>query len=133
MKKPLLFIYSIFVLLGLLSSCEGNEAESSSCPVIVGQWEWKKSIGAFGGPTITPDSLGITKTLIIDETTFTELINDTLQLMTSYKCVPITNSHFTLESVRLGTGESYVPMVYNDTLELGDIFMSGSKDIYWRK
>jgi len=132
MKNALVCLYVISALSGTLSSCGGNETESYTCPNIVGEWEWKKFVGGFGNPDITPDSLGITKTLIIDDAYITVLINDTLQYSTTYKCELISNSHYSLQSIELGTGETYIPYIYNDTLELG-IILSGQKDIYWRK
>jgi hypothetical protein len=132
MKNSMLFILLICFHIGTLSSCEESEAVSSPCPDISGEWEWIKFVSGFGGPTITPDSLGITKTLIITDSLFSILINDTLETSSTYKCNPIQNSHFTLLSVKLGTGEIYVPAIHNDTLILSDV-SGGDKDYYWRK
>lgn len=132
MQYSLILFFTFCILLGMMSSCEENEVVTYSCPDISGEWEWKKFVGGFGGPTITPESLGKTKSLIITDTSFTIFINDTLRSSTAYKCNPISNSHFTLLTIRLGSGEIYVPAIQSDTLVLSDV-SGGDKDFYWRK
>jgi hypothetical protein len=52
---------------------------------IKGEWEWVHSIGGGWGEQMTPASLGITKTLIIDDSIYTEIINDSITLQVPYE------------------------------------------------
>ena len=55
---------------------------------LIGDWEWVKSVGGIGGNTITPESVGYTKTIHFpNDSVYVEDRNDTTILETKYSCV----------------------------------------------
>ncbi len=67
----------------LLTACHKN----NGCPApegLQGTWIWEKSVGGFGGWTITPDSTGTTRRLEIDDFFYREFENDSLVFESQY-------------------------------------------------
>ena len=72
---------STIVLLFAIASCD----EDCTVPTtVIGEWTWVKSVGGFAGHTITPESEGYTKKLVIDDHFYTEYINDSIDFKTQY-------------------------------------------------
>jgi|GEM_PF-5312126 len=132
MKNSLLLVLLISALFGTLSSCEKNDPDQNLKDLLVGEWEWIKYDPGLGGEIITPDSLGITKSLLIDETTYSVFINDTLQSSSPYTIGHGANSHFSWDEIRLSSGEIYVFQVGATSLKLSPLFPFDS-DCYERK
>lgn len=74
-------ILSIFVVFFAIASCD----EDCSAPAtVIGEWTWAKSVGGFAGHTLTPESEGYTKKLVIDDHFYTEYIDDSIDFNTQY-------------------------------------------------
>ncbi len=74
-------ILSIFVVVVAIASCD----EDCTVPTtVIGEWTWVKSVGGFAGHTITPESEGYTKQLVIDDHFYTEYIDDSIDFNTQY-------------------------------------------------
>ena len=74
-------ILSIFVVVVAMTSCD----EDCTVPTtVIGEWTWVKSVGGFAGHTITPESEGYTKQLVIDDHFYTEYIDDSIDFNTQY-------------------------------------------------
>ena len=131
-KNIVFSILTLCLLLGTLNSCEESEPEPT-CPDLTGEWEWVKFIGGFGGDTITPADLGITKTLVITSDTFSVFLNDTLNSMTTFTCEVMSNTHFSYNYMKLESGEIYFPKTYLDMLILESTALGGNQDVYTRK
>ena len=72
---------SIIVLFSVMTSCD----EDCSTPeTVIGEWTWVKSYGGLAGHTITPESEGYTKHLVIEDHFYKEYINDSLVHSTQY-------------------------------------------------
>ena len=133
-KSILIGLFSACLILLILTACDKNESDKPDCPNITGEWEWIKFIGGFGGDTITPGDLGINKSIFIKADTFSLFINDTFNSSTTFICIIIQNSHFSLPSIKLENGEQYLVATNQDTLILThDLALGGDRDIYTRK
>ena len=60
----------------LLTSCADNTELPTTA--FVGEWEWVISSGGFDGGTLTPDSVGYTRLLSVDEASADMFIQDSL-------------------------------------------------------
>ena len=79
---------STIILLFAIASCD----EDCTVPTtVIGEWTWVKSVGGFGGHTITPASEGYTKQLVIDDHFYTEYINDSIDFKTQHTIQQITS------------------------------------------
>ena len=78
-----IFLFSIILIFNLIG-CK-KEDECFKAIGINGEWVWIESVGGFGGWTLTPESEGIMKKLIIDDFKYKEFVNDSLVLETEYE------------------------------------------------
>lgn len=74
-------ILSLFLFFFVIASCDEDCAVPTT---VIGEWTWVKSVGGFAGHTITPESEGYTKQLVIDDHFYTEYINDSIIHTTQY-------------------------------------------------
>lgn len=129
--KNLIELTFILFFAGMLGACNKEENESDTKARVIGEWEWFGYI-PFCCDTTTPISSGMTKTLKINETTFSEYINDTLQFSSSYQIKTASSSHDSWEYFLLGSGQRYIIYGVSDTrLVFTNSFMD--HDIYERK
>lgn len=77
--QPLSPILTILLTILALTSCDSNNTKSRG---IQGEWLWKKSEGFYG--TLSPNSLGVHRKLIIDDFTYREYENYTLIFESAY-------------------------------------------------
>ena len=78
-----IFLFSIILIINLIG-CK-KEDECFKAIGINGEWVWIESVGGIGGWTLTPESEGIMKKLIIDDFKYKEFVNDSLVLETEYE------------------------------------------------
>ena len=70
-----LLLSSVLVAIFLISCEENTELPTTA---FVGEWEWVISSGGFDGGTLTPDSLGYTRFLSVDQASAKMFIQDSL-------------------------------------------------------
>jgi len=84
-----LMIMLITIFLGACSQdvnpeiSEGEICLKDIC--ISGEWNWVQSSGSIAGALITPETEMLTRKLIIDDTHYSEFINDTLVIKSEYE------------------------------------------------
>ena len=117
MKQYLLLLALIIV--SCSSSEDKNVCIDDAC--IDGEWRWLESSGSIAGITINPQTEMLSRKLVIDETKYTEIVNNNIVLETEYEYVKSGElSGFNRDSLvlKLTTGNWYVVYLENDTLEL---------------
>ena len=73
-----------YYLLFPIAACFSCGEDGVSPNEIRGSWEWVRSVGGFGGWTLTPSSEGITRQLLIDKSTYREYENNILVAESAY-------------------------------------------------
>ena len=120
MKTNLLKYFSILILAILMSCQKENKSVSE---LIIGRWEWVKTIIPYGGQESNPTSAGFSKSLeFMGDGKMREYRNDSLIAISSYKIQSdgstpnyyvltnstIIGSHFYMVSDSLIFNEAYV-------------------------
>ncbi|NUQ24896.1 MAG: hypothetical protein HUU34_13165 [Saprospiraceae bacterium] len=101
---------------------------------IQGEWVWKKSVGGFGGWTLTPESEMRTQTLKIDDFFYEEYVNDSLVQRVEYDLDVRDENYFgTNQYLVLETGTEYAFKVSDSTLELYELCFDCFTHYYERK
>jgi hypothetical protein len=109
------------------ASCDKDCVQTTG---IEGEWVWTKSIGGIAGWTLTPNSEGINKKLLIDAYTYQEFENDTLIFEDQYDLV-IRNSNTYID---FENGLSYIIDLETYRLELTEyLWTDGFTHFYLRK
>lgn len=127
MKKTKLSSVIGLLILVFFVSCD---KDCDHLAGISGEWIWTKSIGGFGGWTITPATEGSTKKLIIDNHFYKEFENDILIFESKYDLV----KNQTYTSIDLENGLSYIINIEMSNLELSEYQWSdGYTHFYSRK
>jgi hypothetical protein len=100
------------LLIGFLLSCNKDTTINQSVVKTVttdadrikGEWEWVHTIGGYSGEFITPESLGVTKSLIIGDSIYTEFINDSISLQVPYEFRFDTTISSSMGIIDIGVG-----------------------------
>ena len=74
----------LLLLLTLAVSCKKESEETCDKSSLKGTWIWEKSVGGFGGWTLTPESENMTQKLVIDDLYFKWYIKDSLAINEQY-------------------------------------------------
>lgn len=74
----------LLLLLTLAVSCKKEGEENCDKGSLKGTWVWEKSVGGFGGWTLTPESEKTTQKLVIDDLYFKWYIKDSLAINEQY-------------------------------------------------
>lgn len=117
----------------VLAACR-KETACEQPTGIQGEWVWKKSVGGFGGWTLTPESEMMTQTLKIDDIFYEEYINDSLILRVEYD-LDIRDEVFfgTNQYLVLETGTEFAAKVEDQKLELYELCFDCFTHYYERK
>ena len=127
MKTSILNLLLIFLVIISFASCDKDCVLTKG---IEGEWVWTKSIGGIGGWTLTPNSEGINKKLIIDAYYYKEFENDSLIFEDQYDLV-VRNSNTYID---FENGLSYLIDIENYKLELTEyLWTDGFTHFYLRK
>ena len=143
MKSPLIIILTLFSIVFVIVSCEHDaitidnltpcELESIKSDVAYeGTWLWIKSIGGFGGWTITPETEGYNIMLLINENSYTEFRNCTITHQMSYTII-IDSLYGTYGYLDLDPGGHLGVEVRGDSLQLIEPCCDGYDHYYKRK
>lgn len=81
MKSIILFFILTSITIFIASGCDKDCLQDRG---INGEWIWIKSVGGFSGGTITPDDVGYTEKLKIDDFIYQVYVNDTLAYESQY-------------------------------------------------
>ncbi len=123
--------YVLFPILALIFSCQKDDKTVSE--LIIGKWEWVKTIIPYGGQVSNPRTSGNSKTLEISSNgTMKEYKNDLL----------INTSNYIIEEDRSNPNNGYVFSstiitshfsFVNDTLIFNEAYVDGEVSYYSRK
>ena len=128
MRKILLL--SILILIGF--SCEKDDCCSANG--IEGKWEWIQSVGGLGGWTQTPATEGVTKELIITETTYQECIEGNLVREEIYILETRQDSFFNTNRFMIfNTGGERAIKLDGDQLEIHELCADCFSHTYTRE
>jgi len=135
--------FLLFIAFSLILSCSDDEGPEMTIPenciddiCIDGEWKWVESYGSIAGITITPETEMISKTLIIDDTNYSEFVDGELVLETEYEYVKSDElSAFTNDSLilKLGTGNWYAVFEENENLILFEACIDCWEHTYTRE
>ncbi|HMS97163.1 MAG TPA: hypothetical protein PKA12_00390 [Saprospiraceae bacterium] len=74
----------LLLLLTLAVSCKKESEETCDKLSLKGTWIWEKSVGGFGGWTLTPESEKTSQKIVIDDLTFTWYHGDSIIIKNQY-------------------------------------------------
>jgi hypothetical protein len=127
MNQTKRFLFLTCLAFVLFTSCNKDCIKPTG---IEGEWIWTKSIGGIGGWTLTPESEGMTKKLIIDPRYYREFVNDTLLFQVQYDLVTRNSVMY----IDFENGISYIIEVESRNLSLTEYLWSdGYTHAYLRK
>jgi|SRR3990172_11438092 len=82
------FVLFTIIAILIVTQITCDDAVRPSAPEaqrLFGSWNWIKSVGGFGGETLTPESTGTTVKLVFQyDGTFLLYVNDTLNRQSTY-------------------------------------------------
>ncbi len=130
MIKYIVCFLTISAFLGSIYSCEKESLTDHD--KIQDEWVWVKSQGGFGGSTITPESEGYSKSLVIDNTTYIEYKNDSIITQLQY-IFKIDSIYGTYGYIDFEPGGHLGVEVKDNTLELVEPCCDGYNHFYKRK
>ena len=122
-QQNLVVIVTAWVVL-IAIGCAKDDNASNKCgnkeDCLIGKWDWVQSIGGIGGWTLTPDSVGYHKTLVITNTTFQLFNQDTLEFQSDYSIINSADRNFCIDSLQLKVASyhTYCFSASQDTLYL---------------
>jgi hypothetical protein len=129
-KQALALVLGGFLV---LAACR-KETACEQPTGIQGEWIWTKSVGGFGGWTLTPESEMMTQTLKIDDLFYEEYVNDSLILRVEYDLDARNEDFFgTNQYLVLECGTEYAFKVSDSTLELYELCFDCFTHYYERK
>jgi len=101
---------------------------------IYGRWNWTKSIGGLGGQTVTPQSTGESKHLIIDDFTYSEYEDDELVYQAQYDLAVRADTFNGISTfLILDPGNEYAIRISDHELEILEMSPDGWYHYYERK
>ncbi|MFQ5550724.1 MAG: hypothetical protein ACE5FJ_05755 [Gemmatimonadales bacterium] len=81
--------FGVFVLAGAVAACGEDPVDPGLLPNLVGRWEWIYADGGISGIVITPESEGMTLSLVVQEDGDLLLIQDgDMVIATTYELLP---------------------------------------------
>jgi hypothetical protein len=113
----------LLLLLTLAVSCKKESDETCDKSSLKGTWIWERSVGGFGGWTLTPESENTTQKLVIDDLYFKWYIKDSLAINEQYDFATSEEGGVGTESktyIELESGSRYSVELTNDQLKLFD-------------
>ncbi len=119
----------------LLLSMSCHQEEDCVHPAgITGEWIWVKSIGGFGGWTLTPETENIIRKLKIDDFTFEAYVNDSLVFQSAYDLEMRPDTFWgTNRYIQFETGGEQAFLIDGNKLELFDLCFDCFNHEYKRK
>jgi hypothetical protein len=134
MKIIFTIILTISLFMCLLTSCEKESSVVPKPYEFEGEWIWVQT--TFGwSPTLNPDSIGHSLSLIIDHTKYTMLTDEVITDQLTYEFKTDTsNFGAPIESILLETGKQYyIRAVDSVNLVFDDGWYDGPVWYYVRK
>jgi hypothetical protein len=129
--KSNLLKYLSFVVLTILMSCQ---KENKTVPeMIIGKWEWVKTIIPYGGQESNPQTSGYSKSLeFMKDGNMSEYRNDSLIATSSYKVQtdPSTPNYYVLTNSTIIGSHFYMA---DDSLIFNEAYVDGLVSSYIRK
>ena len=129
MIKYILYFLAITALIGSIYSCKKESL--TDYDKIQDEWLWVKSQGGFAGWTITPESEGYSKSLVIDNTSYIEYKNDSIITNLQY-IFTIDSVYGTYGYIDFEAGGHLGVEVEDNTLELIEPSADGYVHFYKR-
>lgn len=127
---PLLSIFMI-VLMAITLSCSKEQTEREcNLSGTVGNWIWIESTGGVSGAHLTPDNTGLTMMLEINDTLWTEYLNDSITFSSPYTFTPDTNSTFLQGKVYFSLPPSLQIQIQNCSMTIEGHFEDGMDSTY---
>jgi hypothetical protein len=129
--KTNLLKYLTFVPFAILLSCQKENKTVSE--LIIGKWEWVKTIIPYGGQESNPQTSGFSKSLeFIRDGSMNEYRNDSLVATSNYKIQtdPSTPNWFVLTNSTIIGSHFYI---VSDSLIFNEAYVDGEVSSYIRK
>jgi hypothetical protein len=129
--KTNLLKYSSLLLLAILMSCQKENKTVSE--LIIGRWEWVKTIIPYGGQESNPQTSGFSKSLeFMRDGNMSEYRNDSLIATSKYKIQtdPSTTNWYVLINSTIIGGYFYI---VSDSLIFNDTYVDGPVISYIRR
>ena len=129
--KTNLLKYLSFVVSTILMSCQKENKTVSE--LIIGKWEWVKTIIPYGGQQSNPQTSGFSKSLeFLKDGIMSEYRNDSLIATSSYKIQtdPSTPNYYVLTNSTVIGSHFYV---VDDSLIFNEAYVDGLVSSYIRK
>jgi len=125
--KLLLAVLSVSIVSFMAcNDIENTEENTSKCSsTLCGEWVWVSSSGTIAGITITPETEGVIKTIIIDDVIYQEFIDEELVLETEYE--------FSEPIMTFNSGIDKRVEMDDEDLQLHDQLFDGWSHSYRRK
>jgi len=123
--------YSSLLLLAILMSCHKENKTVSD--LIIGKWDWVKTINPYGGQESNPQTSGFSKSLdFMKDGNMSEYRNDSLIATSSYKIQsdPSTPNYYVLTNSTVIGSHFYMVA---DSLIFNDAYVDGDVSSYIRK
>ena len=130
MKTNLLHYLSL-ILLSMLLSCQKDNENVSE--LIIGKWDWVKTIIPYGGQVSNPQTSGFSKSLeFMRNGKMSEFRNDSLITTSSYKIQtdPSTPNYYVLTNSTIIGSHFYL---VDDSLIFNEAYVDGVVSSYIRK
>jgi hypothetical protein len=115
--------YLLIACLAFMVGCQKNDKDISE--LILGKWEWKKSVFPYGNQEQNPQTLGFTQTLeFLENGTMNEYKNDTLVKTSDYtiETNPSYPDYYLLNNSTIISGPFDI---YHDSLIFNNSFVDG--------
>jgi hypothetical protein len=129
--KTNLLKFSLLLLLAILMSCQKENKTVSE--LIIGRWEWVKTIIPYGGQESNPVSTGFSKSLeFMGDGKMSEYRNDSLITTSSYKIQTdaSTPNYYALTNSTIIGSHFYIA---DDSLIFNEAYVDGPIISYIRK
>ena len=128
--KPNFLKYLIITFLVVFMSCQKDKESISG--LIVGKWEWVKSVSAWTGQVSNPQTVGYSLALeFTSDGVMKEYNNDTLSNSTNYS-IEINSSEPNRNYLNYGSGLRSQVYVSTDSLTLNATYVDGPVSTYIR-
>jgi hypothetical protein len=130
MKTNILHYLSL-ILLSILLSCQKDNENVSE--LIIGKWDWVKTIIPYGGQVSNPQTSGFSKSLeFMRNGKMSEFKNDSLITTSSYKTQidPSTPNYYVLTNSTIIGSHFYL---VDDSLIFNEAYVDGVVSSYIRK
>jgi len=128
--KTNLLRYSSLLILAILMSCQKENKSVSE--LIIGKWEWVKTIIPYGGQESNPQTSGFSKSLeFMRDGKMSEYRNDSLIATSSYKIQtdPSTPNYYVLTNSAIIGSHFYM---LDDSLIFNEAYVDGVVSSYIR-